>query len=142
MLVRVESGKERKDRDTLLSKELLPELRFYYKTYHPGNWLFPAKNPKKHICDATALRIYRNAKDKAKIIKGRGIHTLRHCFVTHLLEIGYDVRTIQMLLGHKSVKTTMVYLHVTRKHLSSLGSPLDYIKSCGEFSKGGQDAQE
>ena len=129
MLPRVVSGKGRKDRDTILSQKLLPELREYYRRRRPKNWLFPAKNPKRHICAATAQRIYRDAKDKAKIQKGKGIHTLRHCFATHLLEIGYDIKIIQALLGHKSVKTTMVYLHVSRKHPASVASPLDFIQA-------------
>ncbi len=78
MLVRVVSGKGRKDRDTLLSNKFLPELRDYYKVYRPKNWLFPSPNPRKHICATTAQRIYRDAKQKAKIRKGNGIHTLRH----------------------------------------------------------------
>ena len=127
MLVRVESGKGRKDRDTILSKRLLPELRYYYKTCRPRNWLFPGKDPEKHICATTAQRAYTKAKKKAKIKKGKGIHTLRHCFATHLLEMGYDIRKIQMLTGHKSVQSTMIYLHVSRKHPTSVGSPLDLL---------------
>ena len=78
MLVRVESGKGRKDRDTILSKRLLPELRYYYKACRPRNWLFPAKDTEKHICATTAQRAYTKAKKKAKIKKGKGIHTFRH----------------------------------------------------------------
>ena len=127
MLVRVESGKGRKDRDTILSKRLFPELRYYYKVCRPRNWLFPGKDPEKHVCATTAQRAYTKAKKKAKIKKGKGIHTLRHCFATHLLEMGYDIRKIQMLMGHKSVQSTMIYLHVSRKHLTSVRSPLDLL---------------
>ncbi len=127
MLIRVYQGKGCQDRYTLLSKKLLPELRMYYKIYRPENWLFSAKNPENHICSATAQRTYNKAKDKAKISRGKGIHTLRHCFATHLLEMGYDIRKIQRLLGHKSLSTTMIYLHVSRKHLTSIRSPLDLL---------------
>jgi site-specific recombinase XerD len=127
MLIRVYQGKGCQDRYTLLSKKLLPELRLYYKVYRPENWLFPAKNPENHICATTAQRAYNKAKDKAKITRGKGIHTLRHCFATHLLEMGYDIRKIQRLLGHKSITTTLIYLHVSRKHLTSIRSPLDLL---------------
>jgi site-specific recombinase XerD len=125
MLIRVCQAKGRKDRYTILSRKLLIELRDYYKLFRPKNWLFPAKNPKYHINVTTAQRIYNEAKRKAKIKKGTGIHTLRHCFATHLLEMGYDIQKIQMLLGHKSLSTTMFYLHVSRKHLTSLS--VNYI---------------
>jgi site-specific recombinase XerD len=128
MLIRVCQAKGRKDRYTILYRKLLVELRDYYKLFRPKNWRFPAKNPKYYINVTTAQRIYNKAKRKAKIKKGTGIHTLRHCFATHLLEMGYDIQKIKMLLGHRSLSTTMFYLHVSRKHLTSLRSPLDFIE--------------
>ncbi len=128
MMIRVQQGKGSKDRYTILSKRLLTELRIYYKMYRPPVWLFSSSNPEQPLSDRAAQRIYYHAKDKAGIKKGKGIHTLRHCFATHLLEAGVDLRTIQMLMGHSSIMTTMVYLQVTRKHLSSTQSPLDLLE--------------
>jgi site-specific recombinase XerD len=138
MLIRVEQGKGRKDRYTLLSKKFLPELRYYYDICRPKNWLFPNKNHQKHIDPTTAQRVYKKAKANAKITKGKGIHTLRHCFATHLLEMGCDIQIIKNLLGHQSLSTTMIYLHVSKKHLTSLRSPLDLL----EDKKNGQNTRE
>lgn len=127
MVIRVEQGKGKKDRYTILSQKLLKELRIYWKACRPGNWLFPRKNSTQHISISAVQRIYNKAKKKAGITKGKGIHTLRHCFATHLLEAGYDVRKIQILMGHRSLSTTMVYLHVSRKDLGMIKSPLDFV---------------
>ncbi|MBW2154996.1 MAG: tyrosine-type recombinase/integrase [Deltaproteobacteria bacterium] len=128
MMIRVDQGKGNKDRYSLLSQRLLEELRLYWKTYQPGRYLFSGKDPNKPMPIGTAQRIYYTAKRKAGIKRATGIHTLRHCFATHLLEAGTDIRTIQMLMGHKSVSTTMVYLQVTRKKISSTRSPLDLLQ--------------
>ena len=129
MTIRVDQGKGNKDRYTLLSKRLLEELRVYWTMYRPSLWLFPSsKDRNKPLHISTAQRIYYKSKEKAKITKGRGIHTLRHCFATHMLEAGHDVRTIQMLMGHSSIMTTMVYLQVTQKKLDATKSPLDLIE--------------
>ena len=76
----------------------------------------------------TAQDIFYTAKRRAGLKRGHGLHTLRHCFATHLLEAGVDLRTIQMLLGHKSINTTTVYLHLTQKKLSTLQSPFDLLR--------------
>lgn len=128
MMIRVCQGKGSKDRYTILSKRLLTELRIYWRMYRPSVWLFSSMNPKQPLTHRTAQQIYYHAKDKAGIKKGKGIHTLRHCFATHLLEAGVDLRTIQMLMGHSSILTTMGYLQVTRKHLSATQSPLDLLE--------------
>jgi site-specific recombinase XerD len=128
MMIRVEQAKGNQDRYTILSERLLEELRIYWKMYRPATWLFPAKDPKNPLPIGTAQKIYYAAKQRAKIKRGKGIHTLRHCFATHLLEAGEDVRTIQELMGHKSLSTTMVYLQVSRKKLSSTKSPLDLLE--------------
>ncbi len=126
MMIRVEQAKGNKDRYTLLSNRLLGELRQYWKIYRPKQWLFPSSwSPEKHIDISSAQKIYYKAKKQAGIQKGKGIHVLRHCFATHLLEAGYDVRRIQILMGHRALSTTMTYLHVTRKGISSITSPLD-----------------
>lgn len=127
MTIRIEQGKGRKDRYTILSKRLLEELRLYWKMYRPPVWLFPSKDPNKPIHIATAQRIYYTAKKRAKIKRGKGIHMLRHCFATHMLEAGVDPRTLQVLMGHKSISTTMIYMQVTCKKLSSISSLLDLL---------------
>jgi len=128
MMIRVKQGKGRKDRYTILSRKLLAELRIYYRMYHPPIWLFySGKKTKRALCVNTPQRVYTQAKEKTGLTKGKGIHTLRHCFATHLLEAGVDLRTIQMLMGHCCITTTMTYLQVTRKHLGSVKSPLDLL---------------
>ncbi|UCH46110.1 MAG: site-specific integrase [Nitrospiraceae bacterium] len=127
MMIRIRQGKGNKDRYTILSQRLLEELRIYWKRYRPSEWLFSGRNPERPMPTSTAAAIYYNAKEKAGIQKGNGIHTLRHCFATHLLEAGVDLRTIQVLMGHSSIMTTVVYLKVTRKQLSSTQSPLDLL---------------
>lgn len=128
MLIRVEQGKGNKDRYTLLSPNLLQELRAYWKEYRPGEWLFPNQKKTGPITRGTAQRIFYAAKDRAGLKRGHGIHTLRHSFATHLLEAGVDLRTIQLLLGHKSLQTTSLYLHVTEKQLTQLQSPFDLLR--------------
>lgn len=128
MMIRIEQGKGNKDRYTILSQRLLKILRKYWAMYRPPLWLFQAKDPKKPMPIGTAQKIYYLAKSTARIKKGQGIHTLRHCFATHLLEAGVDLRTIQTLMGHNSITTTMKYVQVTRKKLTSLKSPLDLIE--------------
>jgi integrase/recombinase XerD len=126
MLIKVENGKGGKDRYTLLSERLLKELRHYYKTFQPKTYLFPSSyKDKALLCYESVRSIYENARKKAGIKKGPGLHTLRHSFATHLLEAGYDIRKIQILMGHKSLSTTMIYLHVSRETLSKIKSPLD-----------------
>lgn len=137
MLILIEDGKGGKDRYTLLSERLLAELRVYYEQYKPETFLFPAsKNKDKPLCYETFRSIFENARKKAGLNKGSSLHCLRHSFATHLLEAGYDIRKIQVLLGHRSLSTTMIYLHVSRKTLSNIKSPLDLISLQG---KGGQD---
>jgi site-specific recombinase XerD len=126
MLIKVEQGKGRKDRYTILSTRLLRELRHYYKTFQPKTYLFPSTyKDKSRLCYQSIRKIYENARKKAGVKKGDGIHTLRHSFATHLLEAGYDIRRIQVLMGHQRLSTTMIYLHVSRKTLSKIPSPLD-----------------
>jgi len=128
MLIKVERAKGGKERYTVLSCRLLEELRQYYKTCQPSPYLFPSafKNREHQPLTYPSIRnIYEDARKKAGIKKGAGIHTLRHSFATHLLEAGYDLRRIQMLLGHTRLSTTMIYLHVSRATLSKIPSPLD-----------------
>jgi len=130
MLIKVVNGKGRKDRYTLLSVKLLKELRHYYKKYHPQTYLFPSsfiKRKEDPLCYEALRNIYEKARKKAGIKNGKGLHTLRHSFATHLLEAGYDIRKIQVLMGHTRLSTTMIYLHVSRETLSKVPSPLDLI---------------
>jgi integrase/recombinase XerD len=127
MLIRVNQGKGNKDRYTLLSARLLQELRAYWHLERHKPWLFPGHDPKRHMPSGTAGKIYNRARRRAGIDHGSGIHTLRHCFATHLLDSGVDPRTIQVLLGHGSLKTTARYLHVSRQRLANVRSPLDLL---------------
>ena len=125
MLIKVEEGKGGKQRYTLLSKKLLPELREYYRTYQPKILLFPSHREGKPLTYETIPSVYEKARKKAAVKRGEGVHTLRHSFATHLLEAGYDIRKIQVLMGHTRLTTTMIYLHVSRETLAKIPSPLD-----------------
>jgi integrase/recombinase XerD len=125
-LILVEGGKGNKDRYTLLSEKLLKELRHYYRTFKPKNYLFPSAIKSRETLSYESVRsTYEDARKKAGVNKGPGLHTLRHSFATHLLEAGYDIRKIQVLMGHSSLATTMIYLHVSKETLSKIKSPLD-----------------
>jgi integrase/recombinase XerD len=127
-LIRVEQGKGQKDRYTLLSPQLLQELRAYWKEDRPGAWLFPDPQKTAPMQRWTVQEIFYKAKRRAGLKRGHGLHTLRHCFATHLLEAGVDLRTIQLLLGHRSINTTTIYLHVAQKKLGDLKSPFDLLR--------------
>lgn len=128
MLIRVNQGKGRKDRYTLLSPRLLSELRAYWQLYRPNHWLFPGQRPAAPLTISTAQRAFDKAKKLAGIRHGQGIHSLRHSFASHLVESGIDLATLQRLLGHTSLATTATYLHVTEKRLSAVDSPLDLLQ--------------
>lgn len=128
MMIRVEQGKGKKDRYTLLSKRLLEELRNYWRIKRPKLWLFPGHR-NQPMTRRMTYHIYVDAIKKAGINRKGGIHTLRHCFATHLLEAGEDLRTIQLLMGHSSIGTTVRYLQVTSKTLQGTKSPLDLLPS-------------
>jgi site-specific recombinase XerD len=131
-MLRVEQGKGRKDRYTLLGPRLLGELRHYWQLYRPAlPWLFPQRSKPVPMDPSTAQKIYYAAKARAGITKAGGIHALRHAFTTHLLEGGTDLATLQRLLGHESVTTTMHYVHVARSHVTAQGSPLESLPDVG-----------
>jgi site-specific recombinase XerD len=128
MLFRVNQGKGRKDRYTLLSERLLRELRAYWREYRPVEWLFPNVAGTRHMPTYTPARAFYRLKVRAGITHGHGIHTLRHSFATHLLEAGVDLRTIQILMGHNSLNTTLKYLHISEKRLGQTENPLDLLR--------------
>ncbi len=122
-LIRVEQGKGRKDRYTILSDQLLKDLEVYWRMYRPGKWFFFGRTKSKPMPIETAQQIYYSAKKRAGITRGHGIHTLRHCFATHLLEHGTESHVIKRLLGHTSIRTTARYLHISNKIISRVVSP-------------------
>ncbi|MEE8303833.1 MAG: site-specific integrase [Candidatus Tectomicrobia bacterium] len=125
--LRIEQGKRNKDRDALLSQRLLQDLRAYWRVYRPDPWLFPGADTTQPLSRVSAHRLFHDAKDRAGITKPGGIHALRHAFATHLLEAGVDLHTIQRLMGHSSIKTTLRYFHLARRHLIETPSPLDLL---------------
>ena len=125
MMIRVNEGKGLKDRYTLLGERNLEMLRRYWKAYRPLEWLFPGRNASGPVSTSAIQRVFKVSLEKARIKKKASVHTLRHCFATHLLESGTDLYYIQRLLGHKSAGTTSVYLHITGKDIGKIKSPID-----------------
>jgi integrase/recombinase XerD len=133
MVIRVQGGKWRKDRDVMLSPKLLEELRKHWQRLRrkPNDWLFPGNrwHTADHPIDTkTVWYACDEAAKHAGLKKAVHPHTLRHCFATHLLEAGADLRTIQILLGHHDLKETSVYLHLSERHLKATASPLDSLQ--------------
>jgi len=129
MCLKVRQGKGGQDRYTLLSPRLLETLRRYWQATRPRLWLFPDQAGDGPMHDRTAQRMYWAACDAAGLREAAGIHTLRHSFATHLLEAGVDLHTIQRLLGHGHISTTMRYLHLAQNRLTGTTSPLDLLES-------------
>ena len=126
-LIQVRQGKGHKDRLVMLSPSLLMLLRQYWKAYRPAHWIFPGDDPNRPLTTVSVYRICLHASQVAGLSKPVSPHTLRHSFATHLLEAGTDLRTIQLLLGHRNLKTTALYLHVSTLALRSTTSPLDLL---------------
>ncbi len=132
MVVHVKGGKGHKDRDVMLSPKLLEALRAYWQSlsHKPKEWLFPSRYSRRAgspISDKVVWWACQQAALRAGIQKKLHPHTLRHCFATHLLEAGTDLRTIQILLGHNDLTTTAIYLHLSTRHLHETASPLDSL---------------
>lgn len=127
MCIKVRQGKGGKDRYTLLSPCLLESLRLYWRAFRPRRWVFPNRAGDGPIYDQTVQRLYCAVRDAAGLPKGGGVHSLRHAFATHLLEAGVDLFTIQRLLGHGHISTTMRYLHLTQSRLANTASPLELL---------------
>ena len=127
MLLHVRSAKGQKDRLVPLSAVLLERLRAYWRDYRPGDWLFPGQDRRGPISIGQVQRMCRAAVRAAGIRKKASMHTLRHSYATHLLEGGVDLPTLQQLLGHNQLSTTVLYTHVQQPHLQSTRSPLDTL---------------
>ena len=128
-VITVRQGKGQKDRYVMLSAKLLALLREYWKQHRPRNFLFPGADPAQPM-DRSAVRVLCvTAARKAGITKPVSPHTLRHAFATHLLEDGVDLRTIQALLGHRSIRTTALYTYVSPEKVRSTASPLDTLEA-------------
>jgi site-specific recombinase XerD len=133
MMIRVNQGKGARDRYTILSPWLLEELRSYWRIYQPGAWLFPSsRDPQRALLEGTAQKMFYGALGRCGLPNRGGIHCLRHSFATHLLEAGVEITVIKMLLGHRSLKTTSNYLHVSGERLAQIRSPLDFIHEAAE----------
>ena len=128
MVITVRHGKGDADRQVTLSVLLLEALRGYWVSYRPTIYLFPGQDPQKPMVSATIQRALKAARVRAGIAKPASPHTLRHSYATHLMEAGTDLRVIQTLLGHRSLRTTQIYTHVATERLRSVASPLDRLR--------------
>lgn len=133
MVIHIQGGKGREDRDVMLSPKLLEVLREYWRGLKrkPSQWLFPggcSHTANRPITPKAVWYACRHAAQRAGLAAEKiHPHTLRHCFATHLLEAGADLRTIQLLLGHHNLEETTLYLHLSKRHLSATASPLDAL---------------
>jgi len=127
MVIRVEQGKGKKDRNAMLSPRLQQLLREWWLIARPTTWLFPGRDPVQPMSPRQIYRAVRETAEAIGIEKRVGVHTLRHSFATHLLEQGVDIRVIQVLLGHTKLDTTARYAHVASRLLRDVTSPLDNL---------------
>ena len=136
MMIRVEQGKGRKDRYVMLSPHLLQLLRIYWKTARPQEWLFPGRPASRPITRERVYQVCIKASRAAGLTKRAHTRALRHSFATHLLEAGANIRVIQMLLGHRSLRTTAIYTTVSKEAVCATSSPLDLLpKTVEEIQK-------
>src|SRR6202047_5178013 len=140
MVIRIQGGKGRKDRDVMLSPKLLEEPRAHSRRLHrrPMTWLFPGNyhhSGDQPIDTKTVWHACKEASKRAGIRKDVHPHTLRDRFATHLLEAGADLRTIQILLGHRDLEETTIYLHLSQRHLNATASPLDSLQLQGKVAQ-------
>ena len=127
MMLRVEQGKGHKDRYTILSPVALELLETHWRKNGSADYLFYGRDRTKPMCVGTAQAVYYQALEKSGVRKVGGIHVLRHCFATHLMENGVDIYRIKRWMGHRALSTTAGYMHVTREHLLKTKSPLDML---------------
>jgi integrase/recombinase XerD len=129
MLVRIRQGKGKKDRYTILSEKSLLLLRKYWKSYRPEKWLFPGRSKSAQISIRACQHAYELAVKNAGVCKKGGIHILRHSFATHYLEVGGGLFQLQKFMGHKQLRTTLKYVHLSEENIIAR-SPLDvYAKA-------------
>ena len=125
-LIRIEQGKGRKDRYSILPERLLQELRSYYRLYQPQSLLFPSlRDPQRPLHDRAAQVMFKKSLRRAQLPVKGGPHTLRHSFATHLIEMGVPLHVVKRLMGHTSVTTTAGYLHISRQTLAAIPDPLE-----------------
>jgi integrase/recombinase XerD len=127
MVIRIEQGKGHKDRYVMLSPKLLELLRAYWKVARAKEWLFPARKTNHPISSNMVRLIAKKARRRAGLGKYATVRALRHSFATHLLEAGANIRIIQILLGHNSLKTTALYTHIATSTICATSSPLDSL---------------
>ena len=127
-VINVRHAKGNKDRIVPLSEKILTLLREYFKQYRPKKWLFEGQIVGTQYTETSLNKVFQNAKRKAGIKMPCTLHSLRHCYATHLLEAGTDIRYIQALLGHKHSKTTEIYTHITTKSIQKIKSPFDDLE--------------
>jgi site-specific recombinase XerD len=125
MRIRINKGKGSKDRYTVLSSTILEELRIYFKMSKPKEYLFNGRVKGERMSLGGIRHALVQAVKRARLTKRVNMHILRHCFASHALEDGLNIKTLQYLLGHQSIKTTLIYLHVSDVPLSKSFSPLD-----------------
>lgn len=125
--IKINKSKGAKDRYTVLSRKVLEELRIYYKACRPKEYLFNGQKKGSPVSFGLLRHIVTMAKQRSGITKPISLHILRHCFASHALEDGMSIRTLQEVLGHSSLHTTLVYLHVSEIPLEGCFSPLDHI---------------
>jgi site-specific recombinase XerD len=131
MVIRIEQGKGQRDRYVMLSPKLLEVLRDWWRLNRPCTWLFPGRSPAHPIGRGALEQACHRARRRAGLTKPFTPHVLRHCFAVHLLEAGTDVRTIQLLLGHRSLETTARYLRIATTKVCATTSPLDLLPQPG-----------
>jgi integrase/recombinase XerD len=130
----IRGGKGKKDRVVCLGQTLKEMLSNYFDAYQPQHWLFEGQDRINQYSSRSVQQVVKKALHKAHITKKISPHTLRHCFATHLLDEGVQLPFIQKLLGHKDVKTTMIYTHVTTQSVDRITSPLDRIRALKQSS--------
>jgi site-specific recombinase XerD len=132
MVLRIQQGKGQQDRYVMLAPPLLSLLREYWQQYKPRPWLFPGHDPARPLSRKTVYVLCRQAGVRAQLGKAVHPHTLRHAFASHLLDAGVDLRRLQLLLGHRSLRTTTRYLHVSPHALATIPSPLELLPAPAE----------
>jgi len=131
MMLRVEQGKGRKDRYTVLSARGLALLEELWRAERPAEYFFTGADGARPLCVGTAQAVYHEALRRSGVRRVGGIHVLRHCFATHLMEDGVDLFTIRRWMGHTALSTTGRYMHVTAEHMAKVRSPVDALYDSG-----------